>query len=80
MGNLVIGRRRHETIILTTGCGERIEVMVGAIRDNQVRLSIAAPQSVQIWRGEIADAAAAGRCRGSRPGTEELYTEMGGEA
>lgn len=46
---LVLTRRVGETIQI----GPDIEVMVSRIADGQVRLSIKAPESVEIARGEL---------------------------
>lgn len=48
---LVLKRKAGETILI----GEDIEVRVLAIEGEQVRVGIAAPQSVMVLRGELVD-------------------------
>jgi carbon storage regulator CsrA len=50
---LILGRRKDETIVLTTPAGERITIVVQDIRGALVRLGIDAPQRVTILRGEL---------------------------
>jgi carbon storage regulator len=59
---LVLGRKRHETIIIN---GD-IRIMVVDIRGNQVRLGIEAPDSVRIVRQELCERAGTGRERNPR--------------
>lgn len=48
---LVLSRKKEETIHI----GDQVTVKVIEIRGNVVRLGISAPQSDQIWRGELAN-------------------------
>lgn len=57
---LVLGRRRGETIEITTARGERIVVMLVEISGANVRVGIDAPGDSAILRGELADRMRAG--------------------
>ncbi len=46
---LVLTRKTHETIKI----GEDIEVMVVAVAGEKVRLGIAAPRDVEVYRAEL---------------------------
>lgn len=50
---LVLSRRRHEAIVLTTPEGRRIDVIVVELRGDKVRLGIMAQDDVQIDRLEV---------------------------
>jgi len=51
---LVLSRRVGERIMI----GDKVVLIVTAIKGTQVKLSFAAPQDVRIFRGELLDAAA----------------------
>ena len=46
---LVLTRRHNESIMI----GEDVEITVRHIRGGQVKLAIAAPPAVRVWRTEI---------------------------
>lgn len=50
---LVLSRYIRESLVITTQCGERIVVHVSAVRGDQVRLAIDAPQGVKVLRSEL---------------------------
>jgi carbon storage regulator CsrA len=52
---LNLTRKPNESIVITTANGEVIEVIVTSIKGNQVRLGIAADDSVAILRAELLD-------------------------
>jgi len=47
---LVLSRKNQESILI----GGNITIRVVRIAGDKVRLGIEAPQSVQVWRGELA--------------------------
>ena len=49
---LVLTRRVGERVVV----GEEIEITVVSVRGDQVRLGIAAPREVSIYRAEVAEA------------------------
>lgn len=51
MGKLVLGRRFEESVMI----GDDIKVTVVDINGTMVRLSIEAPDDVEVWRQEIYD-------------------------
>lgn len=51
MGKLVLSRKKHQSIRI----GEDIEVTIEQIRGRVVRVSVKAPASVNIKRGELKD-------------------------
>ncbi len=55
---LNLTRRPNQSIIITTADGQEIEVVVLGIRGNQVRIGIAADDSIEILRAELLDDAA----------------------
>ena len=50
---LILTRRPGETIVATTGTGERIEITVLRMGPGQARIGVHAPSSVTIDREEI---------------------------
>lgn len=52
-GNLVIGRRKLESLLLETANGV-ILVKVMRLARGRVRLAVQAPRSVRVLRGELA--------------------------
>ena len=50
---LLITRRTHEALVITTPDGTRMEITVQGVQGNQVRLDIAAPRSVIVDRYEV---------------------------
>lgn len=48
---LVLSRKKNETVMI----GDSIKVTVTRIAGERVRLSIDAPKTVSVYRGEIAD-------------------------
>lgn len=52
-GFLSLTRRAGESIVLTTPGGETIVVTAVEIRPNHVRLTFAAPRSIEITRTEL---------------------------
>lgn len=55
-GNLVLSRKKNETIIVAPEGHEPIEVTVVEIRGDKVRLGVEAPREVPVHRREIQDA------------------------
>jgi carbon storage regulator len=54
---LVLSRRNTEQIVI----GDTIVVTVLSVKGNHVRLGIAAPNNVPVWRGELAARMKSGR-------------------
>lgn len=50
---LILTRHEEEKLILITGSGERIEIMVTEIGWGRVRIGVTAPKTVNIYREEI---------------------------
>ena len=53
MSYLVLSRSEQQSIIITTGAGERVVMTVQKLANGQVRLGFNAPKSVEIWRSEV---------------------------
>lgn len=51
-GWLVLERQQGETVLLRTGAGELIRIMLRRTRGKQAWLAFQADRSVKIWRGE----------------------------
>lgn len=56
-GNLTVTRATGETLIITTELGEHIEILLHAFQGNQCKVSVSAPTSVSIVRGELLERA-----------------------
>lgn len=56
-GNLTITRATGETLIITTEFGEQIEILLHAFQGKQCKVSVSAPKSVCIERGELLEQA-----------------------
>lgn len=56
---LNLTRRPNESVVITTTDGQKIEVVVLGVKGNQVRLGIAADESIEILRAELLDSDAA---------------------
>ena len=56
---LILTRRPNESLVITTVDGQEIEVVILGVKGNQVRLGIAADESIEILRTELLDSDAA---------------------
>lgn len=52
---LVLTRGPGQTVILTTGAGERIKVVITKVSDKRCSVGFDAPSSVKVVRSEIED-------------------------
>ena len=53
IGTLTLTRRQGEGVLLTTPGGETVLITCVELRPNQVRMTFAAPQSIEIARTEL---------------------------
>lgn len=53
VGSLTLTRKPGESVLLTTPGGETVLITCVELRPNQVRLTFAAPRSVEIARTEL---------------------------
>ena len=51
--SLVLSRKEYQSITLFTGNDEQITITVESINKAQVKISIDAPDNVDIWRDEL---------------------------
>ena len=50
---LTLSRKEQESIVVFTSSDEQIEITITKIDNNQVRLSFAGPDTIDIWRSEL---------------------------
>ena len=50
---LTLSRKEQESVVVFTSSNEQIEITITKIDSNQVRLSFAGPDTIDIWRSEL---------------------------